>query len=433
MATIVGQAAADESGSDFACRSARTLEALGGLLASLGTTESPRTVIFVSSGLAGPRRDSAPMRAPGRCELTVDLFRQVGSLAGAARTGFYMVMPEDVAVRPRADRPENIAGVGFVGSDNPFEGLENLAGVTGAHRMHLTNLPETALGRIDRETSAYYVATLAPERTDRTGRTHQLHVRVARPHATVRARPEITFAKEDPSRPAASVRDMAQSGRAYRELPLRATAFASREDEGGSLKVVALVESPDPGAQIATLGAVLYNDEGRAIAQWTGSGADIRQSPVMAAMLVPPGVYRVRVAAIDALGRGGVTEAEVNATLTPAGPLQLSSLVLGLSRQGSFTPKLQFGAEPVAIAHVEIYGGTPGMGVTAGLEVARTLNGPALLTVPLALSPGDGRHLATGAVPIGALPGGDYAVRAIIGVEGQPAGRVVQTLRKVKP
>ena len=41
------------------------------------------------------------------------------------------------------------------------------------------------------------------------------------------------------------------------------------------------------------------------------------------------------------------------------------------------------------------------------------------------------RRLATIAIPIGALPPGDYIVRAIVSLEGQPAGRVSRTLRKV--
>lgn len=427
---LVGQAPTTESGSEFACRSRRTLESLVGLLDSFGLGEMPRTVIFVSSGLAGPRRDAVQTLAPGPCELTVDLFKQVGQAAGAARARFYMVMPEDVTVGPRVTRPENIAGVGFTGSDNPFEGLENLAGVTGAYRMYLTGRPETALGRIARETVSHYVASFAPERSDRTGRTHQLEVRVTRPGATVRSRPEITFAKPERAPATATVREMVLGIKPFTELPLRVSAYTSHDESPGSVKVVAVIESPDSGVKIATLGAVLFDENGKPAAQWTGSGAELTTTPVMAGLVAPPGVYRLRVGAIDDLGRGGAAEAEVAAALTPAGPLTLSSLILGLSRGGTFTPRLEFGAEPVALGYLEIYGGAAGTRVTAVLEIARTLNGPALLTVPLALAPGDNRHLATGAVPIGALQPGDYAVRAIVGVEGHPAGRVVRTLRK---
>jgi hypothetical protein len=112
---------------------------------------------------------------------------------------------------------------------------------------------------------------------------------------------------------------------------------------------------------------------------------------------------------------------------------ELSSIVLGLSRDRSFVPRLQFGAEPVAIAQVEIAGGTPGAGMKAALELAGSLHGPPLVTVPLAFTrTGDGRFVASGAVPIGALPPGDFIVRAYIGEEGQPVGRLVWTIRKVR-
>ena len=114
--------------------------------------------------------------------------------------------------------------------------------------------------------------------------------------------------------------------------------------------------------------------------------------------------------------------------------MKLSSLVLGLSRNNTFVPRLQFSTEPVALAYLELYGGTPGSRISAIVEVAQNVESPALLSAPLAIeaSGEEGRYLATGAVAIGALPPGDFIVRAIVGIEGQPAGQVLRTLRKVK-
>ena len=60
-------------------------------------------------------------------------------------------------IRPGGGLVENVAGAGFKGSDNPLEGIEHLAGVTGAQRLHLSANGENTLVRIARETSAYYV------------------------------------------------------------------------------------------------------------------------------------------------------------------------------------------------------------------------------------------------------------------------------------
>jgi hypothetical protein len=106
--------------------------------------------------------------------------------------------------------------------------------------------------------------------------------------------------------------------------------------------------------------------------------------------------------------------------------------VLGLSRGGTFQPKLQFGAEPVAIGYLEIYEPPQTAPVSVTLDIAKTVNGPAVLRIPGAMtatSDAD-RHIVTAALPIGGLPAGDFIVRAIVGVGGQPAGRVMRTLRK---
>jgi hypothetical protein len=70
--------------------------------------------------------------------------------------------------------------------------------------------------------------------------------------------------------------------------------------------------------------------------------------------------------------------------------------------------------------------------VNATIEIARSLNGPAMAASPLAIEAGgENRYVARGAIPIGKLPPGDYVVRALVGLEGHPMTRVVRTLRKV--
>ena len=72
--------------------------------------------------------------------------------------------------------------------------------------------------------------------------------------------------------------------------------------------------------------------------------------PPPCAMRVPPGRYRLRVAAVDGAGRAGAADYHFDATLTPVGNLSLGALVLGLSRGGELTPKLEFSQEPSALA-----------------------------------------------------------------------------------
>ena len=168
------------------------------------------------------------------------------------------------------------------------------------------------------------------------------------------------------------------------------------------------------------------------MSQWTATADELQRIPVVGAMASEPGAYRLRVAAIDTSGRSGTADYDVDAEIVRTGPLSLSSVILGLSREGRFSPRLQFSSEPTAIAYVEMYGAPAGTPISSRLEVAQTMNGPALVSLPLAIdAAGENRYIAMGAVPIGALPPGDYVVRAIIGVEGQPMTRVTRTLRKV--
>lgn len=430
LAGLSGQGNRNESGSELAFRTRRFLESLAAFLKSQAGRATPLTVVLFTAGLAAPRRDAPMTMAPGMNELLFDHFQHITVAAGAARALFYVIQPDDIEVRAGGYR-ESIGGVGFRGSDNPLEGIEHLAGVTGAARLPLDATGTGSLLGVARETSAYFVADIERERGEIFGRSRPLAVRVVRPGITVRSRPEITFVEEaPPAGPArVAVTDMLASAEAFTDLPLRAGGFTLREPSG-QLRVGLVVEPVDPSASLASVGAILIEGSGRVVASWFASDAGAR--PLMGAMAVPGGTYRLRVAAIDTAGRAGVAEDVVESRLTEVGPLMLSSLMLGISRGEGTQLQLEFGAEPTAIASFDIYGGTAGMGLSAALELSRSLDGPALFSLPLALRRADeGRVVATGAAPIGALPPGDYVVRGVIRLEDGSVGRVIRTLRKV--
>ena len=66
------------------------------------------------------------------------------------------------------------------------------------------------------------------------------------------------------------------------------------------------------------------------------------------------------------------------------------------------------------------------------MELAATEDGPALVRVPGTIAAtGDAtRRRATGVVPIGQLAPGDYLVRAVVSLDGQPIATLTRTLRK---
>lgn len=431
ISAIAGQGSASETGSELACRTRRFLESLEGFLGEHRADTRPNTVVVFTAGMAAPRRDAAMAMAPGMCELPVDQFKRITGLASAAGATFYTVVPADINMTRTLGR-ETIAGVGYTGSDNPLEGIEHFEGVTGGTRLALDATGTAALARLMRESAAYYEAELEPERGDQYGRSRMFSVRAVRRDVTVRARPEITLrdpAVREAAKAKLTVPDLLGSFEAVPDLPLRIAGFPVREP-GGAIRVGILIESSDASATLSSAGALLIAADGRVAGRWFAK--DATEHPLLGAIGVPPGTYTLRVAALDGSGRGGVAEDTVDANLVSVGDLSLGGLMLGLSRPEGVKLQLEFQTQPVAIASFDIYGGSSGQRLGAALEVARDIDGPPLATVPLTLSRADeSRVTATGSVPLGALPPGDYVVRGIIRLEDGTIGRVTRTLRKV--
>jgi VWFA-related protein len=424
VSKILGQPAGADASADAADRTRTTLVAMSGLFDSLGGSSlGPTTVVLFSSSMSGVRGTTgiSTFTRVGAGDIQQLDFEHVGDAAAAARVQLYVV-EHDATITGR-------------------EGLLNLTGVTGGVLLGLSGAgTDTALTRVARETSAYYVATFEPDAADRTGSTHQLSVKVTRDGAVVRARDRLPIGKAgaEMARPTPmSPHAMLLDSRAYRDMPLRTVAYAARYASDGRIKVVVVTESGDGTSTIAAAEAGLFDQAGHLAAQWTPGATDLGSSQVLAALVVKPGTYRLRMAATDATGRRATTDCDVTAELTPAGVVNLSDLAVGLSRSNAFVPRLQFTTEPVALAFLQIYTTPKTEAMAVMIEVARSLNGPAFLTMPAAIAAtGDeDRFTVTAAIPIGGLEPGDYVIRALVGKavgdDFQPAGRVVRTLRKV--
>jgi len=413
LAKVAGVAAQKPTDDDVACRTRETLEALRGLLSSLANTETPSTVIFFSSGLSATTRTTGTL-GTSSCDLSTDSFQNVGAAAAAARAHVYVIQG-DLTVTQRSD------------------GLENLAGVTGAQVMVLAAAGENPLSRIALETSASYVAAFEPEPSERNDQNHRLDLRVTRPDVIARTGIQIRIAKTDGRnrRGTVSTRDMLREATVYRDLPLRVAGFTSR-DAGDKVKVVALAEPADPSGKLTAAVIALYDAKGKLTAQSTAPTEALAASPVMFAVVVPPGTYRLRLAAMDASGRGGTADYELAADLASAGALELSAILLGVDA-GGFRPALQFRDEPSAVAMFELYG-KPSAQLPLRLELAATTDGPPLHQAQPAGSPtkDPDRFVVTGTFPIASLAPGDYVVRAIVGTPESGEARLTRTLRKVK-
>jgi len=424
LGPIVGRAPQTESASDAGCRTRSTLVALAGTLDSLSSGDAPVTVVLFTGGLIGPKgveglsRGGENFNPMGTCEVLTEHYNNVNTAVAKSRTQLYVVIPE-------------------LGADNSGRaGLEHLTGQTGAPLWNLRSGNESAMQRIGLQSAGYYLARFEPDPSESPETVRGYSVSANRPGVTIRHRPQLQVRRAGAAPAATKVTstiDMMRESRMFPDLPLRVSAATSRNPDG-SLKVLAIFDAPGtPTLTTAMVG--LFDATGRLVSSSTSTPTELSNSPVVAALSAPAGDYRLRVAALDNQNRAGAADVTVSVGLTDAGPLKLSSLVVGQNRPEGFAPRLEFSTEVTALAMLEIYGASAGAAVGVAFEIATSLNGPAIATLPGAFAATNepDRFIVTAAIPVGALPPGDYAIRAIVAAQGQPGGRVVRTIRKLAP
>ena len=415
---LAGRATPNESAMDAQCRTTRVLAAVGTILGMTGG--APTTVVVFAGGLTPPQNKTIQMGASNDiCPVRPEDYQNVGSLASVARADLYLFhLTEGMVNR----------------STTQDAGFESLAGVTGAEFVRLSGSPQAAVSRLLRETSAYYVATFEPEPGEGRGETLRVEARSTRDKVRLRTRPGVEIPKEIP-RAAVTPKDMLRVAGERLDLPLRVAAFTSRNPGSEEVKVVTLFEGIEASSALASASVGIFDEKNVLKKQWTAQKEDLAKRPVMAALTAPPGNYRLRVAAVDSAGRAGTTDYELRAEVTRADPLRLSALVLGTQQQGTgFAPRLEFGADPVAIGLVEIYNVPKGATVTVELDVVERPDAAPLATAQTTVSQGATEDMRTafGGFSIATLSPGDYQMRAIVSLDGKPVGRVVRTLRKTQ-
>ena len=432
---LTGLSPQERTASEAACRGRLLLNTLTGLLKTLVFPDGPKTIALVSTGLMPPTRDAPMTGAPGQCEVRTVDFAEVGTAASAARAHFYVIQPNDEGIDSAASARLDPSASRFRSADDSLAGLQHLAGVTGGEIYRLSSIDaEKVFSRVASESSAYYMLAFEPEPGERNGLPHRVEIKVGRERVTVRTQPQLTIVKSDTKAGDITPQKMLREARQYRDLPLRATAYSSLNPGDARLKVIAVAEPMDPSATFASAAVGLFDAKGHLAAQWTADKEDLAARPLIAALVGTPGLYRIRVAAIDSTGRRGTVDYGFRADLESAGPLKLSAIALGVLGPG-FRPRLQFGSEAAAVGYFEIYGVPPRTAeITVRIDITESQDGPPLVSSAAKLqnTEDEARRLAIAALALTSLAPGDYLVRAIVSIDGRPAGRVYRTLRKVK-
>jgi hypothetical protein len=240
------------------------------------------------------------------------------------------------------------------------------------------------------------------------------------------------IARDDGKRPSLTAQAMLRDGRTYTDLPLRVIGLVAPNPGDSKLTVLGFVEPLDRSAALDSAAFGLIDARGRLVAQWTANTRELSATPAMSAGLASPGRYRLKVAAIDTSGRRGSAEYELVAEPVSANGLALSTMILGVSYEKNFVPKLQFVAEPTANGYFEVFGTPPSGTLSVAMELSASEEGPAIVRVPgtIAETRDPERRRATGVVPIGQLAAGDYVLRAVLSLDGRPIATLTRVLRK---
>ena len=299
---LTGHRPTTETDADAQCRTTRLLAAFGSMLAL--NSGAPTTIVIFSGGISPPAvkqlqlgartrtaiggSQASPNGVNDMCPIEPDTFSNIGMLASTAHADIYLFhLTEAMATR----------------SSQLDAGFESLAGVSNAEFVRLTASPQAAISRLLRETAAYYTLSFDAEPGER-GQSLRLEMHASRDKVRLRSRPSVAIPKGDVIKAGASPKDMLRTAAEYRDLPLRAAAYTSRMPGSDELRVVTLFEGVEAGG-ITAASVGLFDEKNTLKKQWTAQKDDLAKHPVRADLQAPPGVYRVRVAAVDAAGRSG--------------------------------------------------------------------------------------------------------------------------------
>jgi hypothetical protein len=397
---------------DALCRTSETLNLLKALIQQAPGGETPTAVIVIARALSTPGTSNST--TGGNCNVATDHYQSLASAMAGARANMYVVQ-----------------GDSATGRDN---GMENLASVSGAGSvMRVAN--DGFAPRVLGEASTYWVATLAPDPSDKPNQSQRLELKTTKEGVTVRTRPEVMMSRVSNAAGApaaapggkADPKTMATSTAPYPDVQLRGWALAQR-GVGNKMNVLVQFEPVDPNVKLTAvrLGYFDANNKGASL-----DVTNIAVYPITTGVPLDVGQYRLRVAVTDANGKGGAVDMKVDTSLISAGPFKMSGLMLLLAKDGKNSPRLQFTEGDKVAAMFEMYGVPNATPMVVGFEVVMP-DGTTKQFRPTGQMPSNEPDKFTIFGDVPDLPAGDYVVRAVVQQQGSERGQASRTLRILK-
>ena len=444
--------------------------ALRELLTGLKKIDAPKTVLFVSEGFPAGAADE-PLLADTRPFLV-----ELEHLAAESRTIIYSLrldprvqdirwQTQDTRLGPDLTEPPASnrsapAGQGAPNLGGPREmpgpanaatpdrgdgggGLYSVAAVTGGSMFTIVMKADSAFARIDSELSGYYLLGVEADPSQRDGKPHAIKVDVTRGGATVRSRRSLIVSA--PANRARSAEEALlpafSSPTPIAGLPMRVASFAMRGPGG---KDVQLMIHAEVGAdyteqKTVVLGFVIAGPGDKVVQRRAGNSTLRPSIPGEASALqmttsvnLPPGDYTMKLAVADG-DRIGSVEHPVHARLGRIGTVVVSDLVVGglTTAKPVMPPPIDATVTTDYLQGIiEAYGSTAAA-VTGRLDVAASLDGPALATAPIAAVPaGTDRAVLGQVLSIRNLRPGRYVLRAVLALPNVAPQTIIRTFEK---
>jgi VWFA-related protein len=454
-----------------------SLDALKGLMRRLASVEGPKQLVVVGQGLV-----------TGTEFGDLDLMTEVndfGVLVQAARVTL-SVLHIDRAFLEAFDVKERFMTRTLVQDSRLLaDGLVQAAGAAGGAYYSLPVNYDAAFDRIAREIAAAYEIAFDTIASDRDGKTHKIEVKVNRPDVTVRARrffgvakpaapataPEATTAAAAgaadtaapaPPTPEERLARVLESPVARTALPLRLRAHALGQPGGTLVRLLVAAEvgrGVDAAAPV-TVGYLLRAPGGTAAGRnvETVELQPIRDGAARAwyystVLVVPPGDYGLRLAALDSRDRVGMVEVPVTAQWVEVGPYRASDLLLtepGVRASGKMAMNIdgRVSGRDLGV-YVELRAPAPAPATAGGAGTAVPSSAPFQPAVRFdVINPAEGsvlvgravrstaeqdagRAFAEATLDLSRLAPGQYVLRvAPLDLDtGEPTGGVTRTLR----
>ncbi len=414
-------------------RARSALKSLEALLRNLVQLKTPVNIVMISEGMFVARE---------RASMT-----ELGRRAAEARATIHIIRPGQ-SFFDIEDRGLASTNSRFFDDALMSEGLEQVAAQTRGSMTTVTGNGMTAFDRLGRELSGYYLIGFEPTEADRTGKERRIKVDVRPRGLTVRARP--TFVIRDAAAetttnttltPQQQLGEVLKNPLPVRGMPMRVATYTAIDAGSSKIRVVITAEVGDPATTAAEwpVGVVILDKDEKIVYDRGGvstlAPASAKgESPrlVLSSVVLDPGEYTLRLAAVDESGRGGSVHHSINARLTRLGGLSVSDLILvpqppTANELPRPRPSTVIDNETVS-AMLELTGSDQSLLGRAKviLQIADAENGSPLVNV-------EARQVARGNVRafaatmrLGVLPAGEYVARALVNVPGQPELRLTR-------